>query len=648
MPISIRYLIWITLFSLPLICQGHPPWLAKGDLKKTIALKPFFYAIEDPRNSYHTLSLTQQKANFVPLNQFHLSAPDHTFWLKTALNTSDDLDQTHFCLSFDHLTFVDLYIFEAGKLKVHRRAGAFRKKTDIEPEDNRFNFNFVLSPGSTYQLLLKVKHTKKFPPNFDFVLQSTYTYLSYNRTFDLINFWLQGAIAILFFYAGLSWFINRYRPFIWVMFFILGIGLYCFSLQPSFIDFFFPMQPETGWLLVPVFLHLGIVSFYLLLIDFLEIKKNAYKLYRYGHYIIKSLLIFSMLCVIHNSLTSNYYLTNQINLSFSIVHLTYISYISIVLWRKLDASQRFMIYGILVFAMGAIALVGSGFLFNERGLVYAPIISKTTILLIIILFLTGINQKLRQHEREKIAALEQLNKIHKEHNSLIERKVEERTAELRNMNGKLRKQRAELIEKKGHIDTLMDELNHRVKNNLQMLYSLSTLQLPLMHNEKSKQVLNDMRGRIKAMMLVNTHLNINKEKQTIQLILLVQEIKQHVQHIYDPLKRIQIEVDVCRDLLLHANTSLPFGLILTELFTNTFKHAFTPDEVYPFIKLLIHLKEGQIHFTYKDNGKGLEKLNTNSSMGISLIQDLIRQLKGNLLIDHHTGFTYLFTFPNLP
>lgn len=307
-----------------------------------------------------------------------------------------------------------------------------------------------------------------------------------------------------------------------------------------------------------------------------------------------------------------------------------------------------MIYGILAFAMGAIALVGSGFLFNEQSLVYAPIISKTTILLIIILFLTGINQKLKQHEREKIAALEQLNKIHKEHNSLIEQKVEERTIELRHMNGKLREQRRELIEKKWRIDTLMDELNHRVKNNLQMLYSLSTLQLPLMHNEKGKQVLNDMRGRIKAMMLVNNHLNVNKEKQTIQLILLVQEIKQHLQHIYDPLKSIQIEVDVSKDLLVHANISLPFGLILTELFTNTFKHAFTPDEANPFIKLLIHLKENQIHFTYKDNGKGSAKLNTNSSLGISLIQDLIRQLKGNLLIDHHAGFTYLFTFPNLP
>src|SRR5690606_1212883 len=111
---------------------------------------------------------------FVPLNQFKLTKPDETFWLKTTLKTSDDLDQSHFSLSFHHLTFVDLYIIKDGQQKIHRKAGAFRKRSVIAPEDNRLNFNLTLSPGSTYQLLLKVKHTKKYPPNFDFILQSNY------------------------------------------------------------------------------------------------------------------------------------------------------------------------------------------------------------------------------------------------------------------------------------------------------------------------------------------------------------------------------------------------------------------------------------------------------------------------------------------
>jgi len=305
-----------------------------------------------------------------------------------------------------------------------------------------------------------------------------------------------------------------------------------------------------------------------------------------------------------------------------------------------------MIYGVLVFALGVIVLVGSALLYKEESFTYVPDISKANILLITILFLMGINQKVRQQEQEKIAVLEQLNKVHTEQHSLIERKVEQRTAELKSMNGKLKEQKTELMHKTASINTLMDELNHRVKNNLQILYSLSSLQLSRTPNEKDTEVLNTIRGRIKAMILVNNHLNIDKEKQAVQLASLVREIKQHIQYIYDPLNNIQIEVDVSEDLQFHADMSLPFGLILTELFTNTFKHAFTPDYVHPSITLLIHLKEGRVQFIYKDNGKGSEKLNTDASMGISLVRNLVRQLNGNVVIDHHAGFTYLFTFPN--
>src|SRR5690606_20304206 len=123
---------------------------------------------------------------------------------------------------------------------------------------------------------------------------------------------------------------------------------------------------------------------------------------------------------------------------------------------------------------------------------------------------------------------------HSEHNTLIEHKVEERTIELQAMNSKLTLQQEELISQHNHIQTLMDELNHRVKNNLQMLYSLSTFQLPQIQNEKGKQVLNEMRSRIKAMMLVNEHLNTETEEQSVQVSSLTKEIKQHIQYIYDP------------------------------------------------------------------------------------------------------------------
>lgn len=636
----------IFVLSLALTCVGKEIVLSKSNTQRSIILKPFFYALEDSLGAYSSSDIIkEQSLAFKDLDSFLQNSPEHIVWLKTSIKTSEDLVHRNFCINFNHLTFVDLFLYENGNLIAHRKAGVFRKKTEIHSADNRFNYNIVLAPGKTYQLVLKVEHTKKYPPNFNFTLQNDYTYLSYHQNFELINAAFQGAMLILLLYSVLCWFINRYRPFIWVALFLLFIGLYGFSLQPSFIDLFFPMHPETGWLLVLVFLHLGILSFYLLMADFLEIKKNNIALYRYSCYIITAIPIFTLLCLANNIITSNYYFTNLLNLYISVIHLTYIGYTFFSLWNKLDSSQRFLLYGIIIFALGAIAIVVITFLLNEQALFYAPIISKTTIVLITILFLAGIGKKLRQHEQEKIATLKQLNKLHNEHNTLIELKVEERTLELQAVNTRLKIQQEELLKHKNHIQTLMDELSHRVKNNLQMLYSLSSFQLPQIQNRKEKQVINEMRGRIKAMMLVNDHLNIGSEKQSIKLHILTEEIKKHLQDIYDPEKNIDIKINIPNEISLHANLSLPFGLILTELFTNTFKHAFTADDNHPNIIIEIILFKENVQFTYGDNGKGTNELNTQSSMGISLIQDLTRQLKGQVKIDIHSGFNYFFTFP---
>jgi len=358
------------------------------------------------------------------------------------------------------------------------------------------------------------------------------------------------------------------------------------------------------------------------------------------------MIAFSAFCVINNALTSNYYFTNQLNLSCSLVHFGFITYTLSVLWRKLDASQRFLVYGTWVFALGAIALVACSFLLKEKGLVYAPIIANSSIVVITILFLTGINQRLRQHEKEKIAVLEEMNTMHQQYSILVERKVKERTFELQEANQTMRTQQAALVAKKNEVEILMDELNHRVKNNLQMLYSLSTLQLPLMRHDKGKQVLNEMRGRVKAMMLVNGHLSQYREKQSVSAFLLVKEIVQHLQHIYDPSSKISIHIDIAERLPLPSSMSLSFGLILTELLTNTFKHAFTPQYVDPSIHIGITLHGLSMEFTYRDNGIGSEPLDGTSSMGISLIRDLTRQLKGQVSMEYQKGFFYRFILPN--
>lgn len=631
---------------LPIFLFGKPLPMGNQQLKESIPLKPSLTIIEDTKDTLTADQLYLSPESFIALSQFKVTKPDDNFWLRTAIETSTDLSQRHFSISFNHLTFVDLYLYQDGQAVTHKQAGAFREKKYIAPGDDRFTFNVILEPGAQYTFLLKVRHIKKYPPNFDFVLQNTFSLLSSHNKLGLLNSFLLGAITVLLFYTALLWLSNRYRPFLLLFLFMLGISLYSSALRPFFIDTFFPQHPETGWLMILPFLHFGIIGFYLLMIDFLEMKNNVPILHTYSHYLIKSIIVFSVLCVLYNGMTDNYYLTNNINLYIAPIHLGYISYILIFLRKKVNSAQRYLVYGILLFGVAVVLITISSFLFDEQSLDFFPVVAKLTIVCISILFLVGLHKQLRQHEHEKIIILEQLNEFQLQHNTMIEMKVEERTHELKITNKKLVEQQVQLIEKKRHIEILMDELNHRVKNNLQMLYSLNTLQLPLIKDIKGKQILNEMRGRIKAMMVVNEHLHAYKKDQSVILSVFINEIIAHLQEIYDREEKIKISATIPEDFRFNAIEALPLGLLLTELFTNTYKHAFPASHPEPQIKLNLFILDERLRFIFEDNGQGADHFKKSDSMGISLIQDLTRQLKGTVTIQHQPGFSYQFIFSN--
>lgn len=638
--------ITFLLVWLPLLLFGDPIPLGNRQLEEKISLKPYLTIAEDLNDALTADQLYSNPRSFVALSQFKITKPDDSFWLRTTIETTTDLSQRYFSISFNHLTFVDLYLYQNSRLVAHKQAGTFREKKFIAPGDDRFTFNVILEPGAHYTLLLKVKHIKKYLPNFNFALQNTFSLLSSHNKLRLLNSFLLGAIAVLLFYTALLWLSNRYRPFLLLFLFMLGISLYSFALSPFFIDTFFPEHPETGWLMIFPFLHFGIIGFYLLMIDFLEMKNNAPILYTYSHYLIKTIVAFSLLGALYNGLTSNYYLVNSINLYLAPIYLGYISYILIVLRKKLNAAQHYLVYGILLFALAVVVVTISSFLFDEQSLDFSPVIANFTIVCISIVFLVGLHKQLQQHEHEKIIILEQLNDIQLHYNTMIEMKVEERTLELKNINEKLIEQQVQLIEKNRHIEILMDELNHRVKNNLQMLYSLNTLQLPLIKDIKSKQILNEMRGRIKAMMVVNEHLHAYKKDQSVVLSVFINEIIDHLQQIYDREGKTEITAIIPEDFRFDAMEALPLGLLLTELFTNTYKHAFLPLHPNPQIRLSLFIVNDQLRFIFKDNGLGADHCSNGDSMGISLIQDLTRQLKGTVTFQHQQGFSYQFTFSN--
>src|SRR5690554_431882 len=395
-------LVW---FPLLLFSKAAP--IGNLESKQEIALSPHLGILEDSLDVFTADKLYLNWNNFLPLSQFKSTEPDNTFWLRTSVQTAADLKQSHFSIAFSHLTFVDLYLYRDDRLVEHKQAGAFRERKFISPEDNRFTFNIILEPGANYTLLFKVKHVKKYPPIFDFVLQNTFTSLATNYRVGLINSLLLGAIAILILYTAMLWFINRYRPYLWLLVLMTGVGIYSFAIRPFFIDTLFPEHPETGWLLILPFLHLGVIGFYLLMVDFLEIRKNSPRLYIYSKYLIAGMFVFFLVCFLINSTTGNYRLSNTINLYIAPVHLVYIGYILIFLRKKLNPAQHYLIYGILLFGVTVIFSTINSVLLNEQSLTFFPIFAKLIMLCISLLFLVGLLKQLQQHELEKIVVLQE-------------------------------------------------------------------------------------------------------------------------------------------------------------------------------------------------------------------------------------------------
>lgn len=202
-----------------------------------------------------------------------------------------------------------------------------------------------------------------------------------------------------------------------------------------------------------------------------------------------------------------------------------------------------------------------------------------------------------------------------------------------------------LIEK----DSLLKEIHHRVKNNLQMVSSLLSLQTKNTRSKAAIAALEEGKSRVKAMALIHQKLYQNDDLSVIEMQGYIESLINSVQSVYKKGgHNINITIDA-EGVELDIDRAIPFGLILNELVSNSFKYAFPNDE--DDGKIYIHLrkiagKEG--FFEYTDNGVGLPEdtdERANSSMGIRLMNRLANQLQTNLNTDRTSdGVRFWFNF----
>lgn len=194
--------------------------------------------------------------------------------------------------------------------------------------------------------------------------------------------------------------------------------------------------------------------------------------------------------------------------------------------------------------------------------------------------------------------------------------------------------------------TLLKEIHHRVKNNLQIVTSLLRLQKEDLNTEEAKTQFNSAINRVLAMSAIHEKLYQQKKLSELKVEPYLQDLSEELKIVYARELNIDFKFDIQKPDI-DLNVIIPLGLIINELLTNSLKYAFEQIPRSPEINIAILPISGGFQLLYSDNG--LWKNNEDSKkFGSELINILTDQINGEYQLEKKdTGTYYTFNFKNL-
>jgi len=202
------------------------------------------------------------------------------------------------------------------------------------------------------------------------------------------------------------------------------------------------------------------------------------------------------------------------------------------------------------------------------------------------------------------------------------------------MNKKLQ---TSLMEK----EVLLKEVHHRVKNNMEIISSLLSMQLRRATDQELKYILKQSKSRINTMALVHEFLYLGENIAYINIHDYITRLIQDIQELYlSQNTKLVVDLNIDNHLVFSTTRCIQLGIVLHELCVNSLKYAF---KEYKDNLLCIHMieKSNQIYLKIRDNGDGLENINSlykTDSIGMQLIHSIVEdQLDGTLAFQNNNG-----------
>jgi two-component sensor histidine kinase len=202
-----------------------------------------------------------------------------------------------------------------------------------------------------------------------------------------------------------------------------------------------------------------------------------------------------------------------------------------------------------------------------------------------------------------------------------------------------------LLEKKNEEkEFLLREIHHRVKNNLETISSLLSLQISKIKNREFQQVMEETYTRVQSMGMIHLQLYGEKNLKGVEMKYFFESLGQFILETFDAENRVEVDIDMST-LKLDVDLAIPIGLIVNELISNSLKYAF-PNQGKGEIRVSLYEKEEILLLEVADDGVGIKPdfIPLGTGFGSELISLLTRQLDGKMTLIKSPGAAFSFKF----
>ena len=220
------------------------------------------------------------------------------------------------------------------------------------------------------------------------------------------------------------------------------------------------------------------------------------------------------------------------------------------------------------------------------------------------------------------------------------KKLKEKSQQIKDQN--------DIIEKAlSDKETLLKEIHHRVKNNLQLISGILELQAVQFNDKNVKTMMEEGQSRVRSMALIHQQLYQSDDLEKIDFKEYLNKLTNDISIAFnDPEKEIEFQIKV-EHFTLDINTAVPLGLIVNELIANAYKHAFKGRKKGCITIDLTPTKNEEIQLWINDDGIGLPKdfdPHSKKTLGLRLVQGLTRQLDGEYYFESKGGTKFVLQF----